>query len=452
MKKVYKISFAVLAIALLTLPFKAIPASAATAKTPVPAPKLVVGKVVALSPSLQVSVNGTRYTVKTAGAELLDLNRKPLKLGSIRAGHIVRIYGIVRAGTITAEVLRDIAVVNPLPLPVPPAQPAHPAPSTPSAPTSTVAVLPAPPTLGIGIGIGNGLAAAIQTPATTTASASAPAAAITPGSVVGVLCSYRYGSGTQLVKGTGVIVNPDGYVLTARHIVDPLWTAMAYNNVLDSSQHDLYSSAVLEHCEVGIPENITFPTADAIRSSNPAALITRNFQYSAQPYFLPNQLGMSQDEYRTADVAILHITGPTPTCMFSNQNCTYSNNFPYTPVTTTLPRAGGDEVLSYGYPAEDNLNNTGTQFYNFYLRGAAGTVGRYTTGDQRFLGQQLSFSFEAQDIQNGRSGSPLFFNGKVIGILYGSTVGTSAESYNLTIPAVIGMLRDSGMDWILRTQ
>jgi hypothetical protein len=289
-------------------------------------------------------------------------------------------------------------------------------------------------------------------PVATTTPPVPAAISITPGSIVGVLCTYDYRGGIQLIKGTGVIVSPQGYVLTARHIIDPKWTRVAYDTTLDANQKDLYDNAILEHCEIGLPENISLPSADDIRNSNPAQLITRNFQYSVQPYFVASASGLSTQEYQQADFAVLKVSGPTPTCTFTDQNCSLNGNFPYTPIANALPNPNSDQILSYGYPVEISINNAGNQFYDFYLKGAVGTVGNYVLGTQRFAGQPMSFSFEAQDIQDGRSGSPLFWNGHVIGILYGSTVGSTQESYNLTMPAIIAMLHDASLDSILATQ
>jgi hypothetical protein len=246
-----------------------------------------------------------------------------------------------------------------------------------------------------------------------------------------------------------VIVNPQGYILTARHLVDPRWTRIAYDSTLDSNQKDLYDNATLDHCEVGLPENISLPSAENIRAFSPSTLITTDFQYSVAPYFLPAQNGMSDREYQSADFAVLKITGATPSCASANQNCSLSNNFPYTPVATgnTLPRQNSDQIFNYGYPAETNINHEGNDFYKFYLKGAVGTIGTYINGDQRFSNQPMSFSFEAQDIQDGRSGSPIFWNGYVIGILYGST--STEESYNLAMPIIAAILHDANLDWVL---
>jgi peptidoglycan hydrolase-like protein with peptidoglycan-binding domain len=279
-----------------------------------------------------------------------------------------------------------------------------------------------------------------------------PPSVINPTSVVGILCLYDYRGAIQLMKGSGVIVNPEGYILTARHIVDPRYTLRAYSETLDAEQKDLYSNATLRSCQIGLPENISsLPSADVIRTLNPSSLISRNFQYAVQTYFVPSETNLVEAEYRTADVAVLKVIGPTPTCSFTSRLCDLTNNFPYTPVSTIMPEVG-TEILSYGYPVEASINESGNQFYDFYLKGAVGNVGIYVGGTQHFLNEPMSFSFQAQDIQNGRSGSPLFWKGKVIGILFGSTVGSTQESYNLALSAISRLLHEANLDQVLRTQ
>jgi peptidoglycan hydrolase-like protein with peptidoglycan-binding domain len=326
--------------------------------------------------------------------------------------------------------------------------------SAPAAPATT-----AVPSAGsAGTGSGNGVAfTPVLTPdpapvITPPPAAIVPtAASINPQSIVGVLCTYNYNGAITLMKGSGVIVSPQGYVLTARHIIDPRWTLQSYADSLTPSQKELYANATLSHCEIGLPENATLPSANDIRSMNPQFLITQHFQYEAVPVFVPSQNGLSTMEYETADVAVLRITNAAADCFSYNHNCSDFGAFPYASVATgAMPSQGSDEIVSYGYPAEPGFNDENGNFSAFYLKGAVGTVGYYTTGDSRFAGKTLNFAFEAQDIQTGRSGSPLFYQGRVVGILYGSTSGS--ESYNLSMPAIMALLSDAGQNSFLATQ
>ncbi len=54
--------------------------------------------------------------------------------------------------------------------------------------------------------------------------------------IVHLLCVYKpkpgkedfTGNQEKTLRGTGVIVHPEGYILTVRHIVDPAWSLAAY--------------------------------------------------------------------------------------------------------------------------------------------------------------------------------------------------------------------------------
>lgn len=294
--------------------------------------------------------------------------------------------------------------------------------------SSTVAVLPPPSDTVI-----------TAPPATATS----PAATIEPRSIVGVTCYLSYEGQLYPMKASGVIVHPQGYVLTARHAVDPRWTATAYAETLTADQKAIYGNSTLHHCDVGLPDATTLPSASQIRSSNPSMPITQHFQYGTSLEFVPERTGLSFNEYENADFAVLRITGATFDCASWNANCA-ATTFPYTPVLgNDLPRAGTDEILSYGYPSDHS------SITSFHMKGAVGVVNSYFRGDLKFVNDPQVFSFGASDIRGGRSGSPLFFKGRVMGILFGST--SLQESYNLTITSIREVLKTRGMDWILRT-
>lgn len=283
----------------------------------------------------------------------------------------------------------------------------------------------------------------ITPPAATTTPADA---VIPPQSVVGVLCTYRNGNQIQLMKGSGVIVDAAGDVLTARHLVDPAWTLSTYASTLTPDQQNMYQNVVLDHCDIGLPESASLPSAADIQTYNPSELITRNFQYRADITYLPSRNGLSDMEYQIADFAVLKIASVNLDCPFFNQNCTLGN-FAHAAISPVLPDKDSAQVLSYGYPAEAGLNQDAAGFYDFYLKGAVGTVGAYLTGSQMFAGEPLNFSFESSDIQGGRSGSPVFYKGRLMGILYGST--STRESYNLSITAIEKILANAGLGSIL---
>lgn len=280
---------------------------------------------------------------------------------------------------------------------------------------------------------------AVIPPVATSTPAATSTVGINPRSIVGVICYYRMpGDDIRIIKGTGVIVHPEGYVLTAKHAVDPRWTRAMYDDTLTEGQKEFYGAALLEYCEIGAPESLaTLPEEPH--------LITRYFQYRAMPYFLPDRTGLSDMEFKNADFAILRITDTAPNCAGNNRYCTEFDHFPYSLAGTTLPMTGHDVAITYGYPGgEGTLRNA------FLLSGASGTIPYYLSGNERFEGKPFSFSLRAPDIKTGRSGSPVFFKDRIIGLLYGSV--SESEAYNLAIGVIRTILNDHGLGWVLKTQ
>lgn len=374
---------------------------------------------------------GTYAVSVNAAGRVLDRNWTRAALSSFAPGNTIRVYGRATGNHIAAQTVRDISVPSNasgavftgygnavVPAPALPEQEPAPLPAGPNAsePKPTFTFQPSDP-------------------------------GIDPKSIVGVLCFYDYKGAMYPVKGSGVVIGPDGLVLTAKHVVDPQWTYAMYSDTLSPKDREFFGNAVLNHCEIGVPEGIALP--GAIQNSDPGFLITHNFQYNASLYFEPGQSGLSPGEFRDADFAILQITSPTAACRRFNASCDMGH-FSYARTASgAMPGPGSDQVTTYGYPVEAGLNDTGKEFFDFYLKGAAGTVGSYWNGDQALLGQPLKFSLEAGDIQSGRSGSPLFSNGRVIGMLYGST--SRQESYNLTMPAIARILSLQGFGSVLES-
>jgi hypothetical protein len=278
-----------------------------------------------------------------------------------------------------------------------------------------------------------------------------PERQISPQSIVGIICYYRYNNQLYPTKGSGVIVSPDGTVLTARHLVDPQWAAWAYSDTLSSDQEAFFAGSTVDHCLVGLPEGNTLPTAEEIQSLNPSLLITHTFQYVAAPAFIPRNVpGESDNESRGLDFALLRITGPSPDCATVQQSCNQLGYFPYTPLLyQETPPTHAGQVFTFGYPAEA-INDADEGFYDFYLKGAVGQVQDFFQGDAALRGTPLDFSFMANDLQTGRSGSPIFYKGYVIGILYGNL--STLESFNVSAQAIHAVLQQNGQAGLVAYQ
>ncbi len=195
--------------------------------------------------------------------------------------------------------------------------------------------------------------------------ATLPPGNIAEQSLVALLCHYSDGS---MARGSGVIVDPQGYILTAKHMVDPQWTSWAYGAAP--------TNAALDYCEVGVPPPATLPTAQALQAYGSSISVTQPFPFIATLTFEPSQGQMSDNEYRQLDFAVLKITRPLNNCAAYNF-CTLPTTYPYSPVyyagtpnTTSL-----NQLLNFGYPYEVMTSSTSANFGTFNLKG---TVGRFT--------------------------------------------------------------------------
>ncbi len=241
-------------------------------------------------------------------------------------------------------------------------------------------------------------------------------------SVVVVKCLFKNSNANApaTAYGSGVIINREGYVMTARHVID-----MAYASKITGSKQGLIGY-VLDACFIAIPpEGTKTPTFAEIRALNQFTLVTE-FAYRAQVALIPpdtSALGMSDAEYNFADSALLRITsavnGPLPASFVASSLR-----------STTLP-ASGDEIVTFGFPS-------GVPSYgnNFYLQGSVGEIQDVVGGDQLFKDKPMGMTATMETI-GGRSGSPVFWRGNVIGVI------SSKEDYsrNTVIAGVYPLAR-----------
>lgn len=76
---------------------------------------------------------------------------------------------------------------------------------------------------------------------------------------------------------------------------------------------------------------------------------------------------------------------------------------------------------------------------------------QYYGGDQYFKNEPFDFSWSAIDVLPGRSGSPVFWNGYVIGIEDSDAVNNITSDYAIGLPAIEQILNDNGLGSVLAT-
>lgn len=257
-------------------------------------------------------------------------------------------------------------------------------------------------------------------------------------------------NGKLKAKGSGVVINPKGYILTARHVIDPGWYAAVYRDSLSADEAAIYATLSFDHCEVGVPQSDTVPTAAEIRSLNPQLELQHPFPYLAEQLFVPSRGAMSAGEYKNLDFAILKISKPREDCAVWNL-CALPAQFPYAPVWYGGVPPASSELLNFGYPAE-LINASGGAFTNFLLKGAVGNLEKVEKGDSYFADTSFALDWKADDVLPGRSGSPIFWKGNVVGVVYAGLVKDITQNLSVSVVAVQRILKESNLGGILSTE
>ena len=243
-------------------------------------------------------------------------------------------------------------------------------------------------------------------------------------SVVVVKCLFKNVDGNVVTTyGSGVMVSREGYVLTARHVVD-----MAYTYRITGGKQGLKAYA-FDSCRIAVPPDSTkTPSVVEIRTINPFTPVTE-FAYNAQVALVPQEPregGMSDAEGDFADSALLRVTSAVTGAL--------PPSFIASPMKIFDLPAEGSEVVSFGFPS-------GVPSYgnNFYLQGSVGEIKDIVGGDRFFKDQPMGMTVIMETI-GGRSGSPVFSHGYVVGVV------SSKEDYsrNTAIAGIYPLSRFAG--------
>lgn len=209
-------------------------------------------------------------------------------------------------------------------------------------------------------------------------------------SVAVLVCHFKKeDGGEELIRGSGVIISPEGLILTARHLIEPV-----FNN------SPALKNTSFDFCEVGFPpkDRPAFEIED-IKRINPFLEVT-NKPYKARVGIRLPETGFSDLEKETFDLAILKISEA-------------ADNFVYAPLLFSIHPGKTDEALVFGYPVEAS---PGGGFFTHLLKGAVGKITDLWGGDKKFKNELLIFGVETET-RGGFSGSPLFWRGYVVGII-----------------------------------
>ncbi len=247
-----------------------------------------------------------------------------------------------------------------------------------------------------------------------------PQIQIDPETFVGILCYFNSSitnplngasiAGEKfLVRGSGVIINSRGYILTNRHIVVQRESTASIGDIASGIM-----KYQLDHCDVGqLPQGTYLPTVSETRAINPLVRITV-LGYSAQPVFDSSSLPLSDIESKYADFAVLRITGVSkngPSFGFNS----VPSSFPYAKlISVDKYDIEGQETVTYGFPGDVTAGQNDA-FQTLTMTGSVGNISKVEVGDEYYANIPLVV-YTNLEISHGRSGSPLFWRGYVIGL------------------------------------
>ncbi len=275
-----------------------------------------------------------------------------------------------------------------------------------------------------------------------------PQIQIDPETFVGILCYFNASAtnpligasvieGKFLVRGSGVMINSKGYILTNRHIVVQQESTASIGNITNG-----IIKYQLDHCDVGqLPQGTHLPTESEIRTINPLVRITV-LGYSAQLVFDSSSLPLSDIESEYADFAILRITGVSkdgPSFGFNS----VPSSFPYAKlISINKYNIEGEGAVTYGFPGDVTAGQNDA-FQTLTMTGSVGTISKVEVGDKYYANVPLVISTN-MEISHGRSGSPLFWRGYVIGLTTFYISGNRTDSGSVASDAIIKGLQSTG--------
>lgn len=258
-----------------------------------------------------------------------------------------------------------------------------------------------------------------------------PETLINARSIVGLDCIYSGPNGeTAEARGSGVLITPDGAILTVRHLVDLKYSARLDPGSVSDYMAQNYS---LDHCDVGqVPSGSVLPSPDVIRSLNPIIPVP-GLYYRAGLTYVPQSAGLSQSEADHLDFALLKISGLSDAGKIT-VGVSMPASFDHSPLDRSGAMPASTQVLTYGYPG-DVTRGMGQQFSRLYLLGSVGRVREVYGGDAAFFNQPFVVNTE-MEVRGGRSGSPLFLNGKVVGIVTAHSADNVTDSFSVSSGAI----------------
>lgn len=258
-------------------------------------------------------------------------------------------------------------------------------------------------------------------------------------SLAAIECSFKNSKGElSKVRGSGVFVGSDGYILTNRHIVDRIWTEKYY--VIENKGYTDPAGCFIWYLQGSPsikPEDVPpFPFFDLHKAYSGGT----QYDYTVEIAYLPDESGLSETEVMALDYAVLKIKEKN-----FNKYGTSRNPFPF----AVAP------VLVFGVNQADNFlgreivipgfafQATGPDAFELHrLLPHPGEIIEFFVGDKLYSDTIFSiYTRKPYDAYGGRSGSPNFYRGYVVGIYKSEFLKEGYRPYEegeqVAIPAVV---------------
>ena len=259
-------------------------------------------------------------------------------------------------------------------------------------------------------------------------------------SIVAIRCSFSNASGTkEEVRGSGIISSSEGYVITNRHIVDREWAARVLGEP-DPGYHE-------------VPDECVGELLDFSRTISPIPQAT--YPFSPYPYFdvefypsnwdmrfevvfRPSGSGASAAEENALDFAVLKVKE------WNLQKYTQGRTIPTlhaAPFLASVLPGVGEWTLIPGYAfqaiGENSFDTFRLLITTYVFSGAA-------YGDQKYteIPMSLIATTESPDISGGRSGSPMFWRGYVVGLRQSTFVSDRRKGIQVSARIITEVLRE----------
>lgn len=248
-------------------------------------------------------------------------------------------------------------------------------------------------------------------------------------SIVSIYCEFedKFGKIIVITRGSGVIIDPNyGYILTNRHVVDQIYTNWVYGD------SDNIGNVYLKNNECKIyffdnGESISYIPQKKYSFYDINAW-SGNYDFTAQLVLVPSTNdGFSISEIANLDFALLKFKEWDTAFKYSFGRKPPSS-LHYSPIFSgSVPL--NEELVIPGF-ATQVIGDEIQTFDTSRLTIKNGILVGKTIGDQKYADETIELTLKYDpDMIGGRSGSPIFWKGYIVGLLKTGWAPNSKSEY-----------------------